>query len=178
MLIPTIKHYTFGEDLGSTEMEVGVADPLTFLYNRPRCNAVRTSNLSIGTGGDPKLITLEAETIDNDSMYDSATNPSRITFQTTGAYMIGAQLAYASNATGRREVQIRLGAAGSGTGGTRLCRGVGQTTAGDVVLSCQRMITAGVGNYIELFGFQDSGGALNVVGGNDMSFMWAYQIGT
>ncbi len=178
MLIPTIKSYTFGEDLGATEMNDGVTAPLQFAYNPPRCMAVRTTNLSIGTGGNPKLITLDAETIDNDSMHDLITNPSRITFQTAGAYHIGASVCFASSATGRREGQIRLNSAGDGATGTRLCRSVVPATNGETIVSLSRFATFGVGNYIELFGFQDSGGALDVGGGNDNTYLWARMIGT
>jgi hypothetical protein len=177
MLIPTTKTFTFQEDLGNTELNDGVRDPINFLYQMPKCAITMSVDLSIGTGGSNKLIGgsggFDTETMDNDSMHDTVTNSSRLIFQTAGTYLVGAQAAFASNATGRREIEIRLNAAGNPASGNQIARGSVPATNGATILSCSRPFSTSAGSYIELFAFQDSGGALNVLAGASNTFLWA-----
>ena len=122
--------------------------------------AVRTSAYSVGNGG---YATIPFESIghDTDQMWSSAT-PSRVTIKTAGVYNITTHLVWAPNGTGHRAVGLHLNsvyvqehnemAVTSGGAGT--------------VVTMTTTLSLKVGDYLEIGGWQNSGAALNVIGGS------------
>ena len=103
-------------------------------------------------------LALNSERYDTDGIHDLATNNSRLTCKTAGKYIIVANIAFASNTTGRRMVGIFLnGATFIGVGETNA------TTTGSCIVTVATIYLLEVNDYVEMKAFQNSGGALNVV---------------
>jgi hypothetical protein len=130
------------------------------------CSAYKTADQSINNNTQT-AITFTAEYYDTDSFHDNSSNTSRFTIPAgkTGKYLISAVARFAANGTGVRTwtlykngssfIQVASMNAVSAGGSASGITFVGTFTAAD---------------YIELFGFQTSGGALNLVSGTDETF--------
>jgi hypothetical protein len=117
-----------------------------------------TANLSINNATDTAL-TFNSERWDTDGLHSTVSNTSRLTCTRAGKYAITGHVEFAANATGGRQVFLRL------NGATDIGR-VAYTSASATIPS--RMIPHAeydleVGDYVELYVTQNSGGALNVV---------------
>ena len=91
-------------------------------------------------------------------MHSTSVNTSRITIVTAGRYLCMAELLYPANATGNRGGQFYVNAT------TQLS---GQLTPAAVSpngtnVQVVRTYVFAAGDYIEVRGYQNSGGALNV----------------
>ena len=114
------------------------------------------ANLSIANNTVTAL-TMNSERSDTDGMHSTSVNTSRLTCVTPGTYIITGNAAFASNATGIRVLSIRA------NGTTDLAKVDSDAVATDVtVLSVSKVVTLGVGEYVELTVYQNSGGNLNV----------------
>lgn len=125
----------------------------------PAVSIRRTANFSVPTGAYT-AVALDAanstEDFDTDGMHDPATNPSRITIKTPGLYLLEGGGEFASGGGAVRYTQIHKNGTvipGSQTGGP-LVAGWGTRQTTSVMVRCA------AGDYLELVGFQDSGGAL------------------
>lgn len=136
----------------------------------PTCRAYRTTLLSTTTA-TLTTVNLDSERFDNAAMHSTSVNTSRITIPTGGGgkYMFGGLLEFANNGTGLRQIIILR----SGT--DELTWGPGP---GDASATCPLCTTAqwafSAGDYIELRGYQNSGGNLNIiVSGGRNPELWA-----
>lgn len=97
-------------------------------------------------------------------------SPGRFTVPTgqDGLYLIIAQLAYAANAGGTRRVtQVRLNGAYLNTYEEKANLGASVDT--EVLAS--RMAVLAAGDYIEIYGYQNSGGAINILSASSATFV-------
>lgn len=139
--------------------------------NALRCNAQCSSiNDCIGAkvyrnttqsipNATPTVLVFNAEYFDTDAMHDSSGSyPSRLTATTIGKYVVTANVGFDANATGTRMVGIKL------NGSTYVAQQTWAGFAGDSnIVSLTATISMNVGDYVELFAYQTSGGALNIV---------------
>lgn len=151
-----------------------MVDALTFLSSPPRMQARQTVAQSL-TSGVFSAITCTTEDYDQDpngtsTQHDTVTNPSRFTALFSGRYTLSGAVGFAASATGRRLTKWQVNGVdvnGSGLAIPATAASVGKIPAVtiDVLLA--------VGDYVELLGAQESGGALNtaVGGATDQSFM-------
>jgi hypothetical protein len=95
------------------------------------------------------------DSYDPQAWFDNAND--RITIGQAGFYTISANVGFATNATGRRLVQIYVN--GSDRGGVQVAALSGATT----ILSASTNVYLAVNDYVEVFALQQSGGALNTV---------------
>jgi hypothetical protein len=100
-------------------------------------------------------LAFDTERFDTDGIHDTVTNNSRLTCKTAGKYQITAQVRWQSNATGYREIRIRL------NGTTQICI-VRQGAHGLDMQVVTTLYDLGVDDYVEVMVYQNSGGALNV----------------
>lgn len=114
------------------------------------------------------VVTIDVEVgegFDNDGMHSLVTNNPRITAQRAGLYLVGGDLHWALNATSIRTTVIRK------NGSLQL---VSNTAPGDGThtTSCEAITLCrlAAGEYVEVLGYQDTGGALNVLAD---SHFWA-----
>lgn len=174
--IPTRAAFVPGAVLTATQLnELNAVD--AFWARTPRCSAWPTTALSVPNNAYT-VVPFDAEVYDDvqagdTPSHDLTTNNSRLVFRTAGKYEIAGQGQLFSNATGYRAAQVRLNAAGNPAAGTLVT--VNQTGAvsgvGTSVGLTPVEIAVTVGDYIELFLIQTSGGALNTIPGSGVTFL-------
>lgn len=133
------------------------------LFQVPCVRAYNSANQNVSNVTFTALA-LDSETYDTDTIHDNATNNSRLTCKTAGKYRITGHLFWAANATGLRDLSIRLN-------GTTYIAEVNQTPVSGTE-TAQNVTTTynlAVNDYVELIGYQSSGGVLVVERVNDTS---------
>lgn len=132
---------------------IGLCEPAAY-YNQ-QCMVTNSANQSIPNNTDTAL-TFDTETFDGAGMHSTSSNTSRITVNYPGRYFFAGGMLFAGGSTGVRVAFLykngttrigEVGQAGDVTNGNRLCPvGFADMAAGD---------------YVELWVFQNNGGALN-----------------
>ena len=129
----------------------------------PACSVARTATQSINSATDTRIAFTAGAEFDTESpsdpMFSSGSN-TRITIQTTGIYIVTANLRWAANSTGVRYCTIwKNGAA---------VASLGYASPGSVDgdMSSSRVISLADNDYLEMNVYQTSGVALNI--------NWAY----
>ena len=145
----------------------------------PRAYVYQSSVTSVANSAASwTLLPMQAEVFDivqsgDSPMHDTTTDPSRVYIRTAGKYEINGQIQFASNATGYRAVQVRVNAAGAYASGTQAVMtpvDASSTTVCSVPIPTVEL-NLSVGDYVEAFGQQNSGAALNTVVGAGISFL-------
>src|SRR6266498_542252 len=111
MAIPYVKQTWTDGSGGATPVsaarlgviETGIYDA----HRMPACRVTTTAAQTLTTSV-PLSFVFASERFDTDAIHDNTTNNSRLTCKTAGVYQISGQVEYAANATGRRELLIRL----------------------------------------------------------------------
>lgn len=150
-------------------------DILNALLNPPICEVIQTVAQSIPNAGTALL--WDTEIVDTDGMHSTTTNTSRVTIQTPGRYLLGGAVCFTANATGRRGSWWSVNGVAL-SGGEAI---YASPSAGNPTTSARmRAIYLNAGDYLELFAFQDSGGALatSVAFGQQQASMTARWIGS
>lgn len=151
-------------------MNTHVRDNLVELREAQTCRVYRSSAQSL-TNDTVTLIDFNAETSDGPGWHSNTTNPSRVTPTIAGLYLIVGGISFAANGTGSRDVTIWR----NGTGGSPVAsqgRGAAVTATYSVNWTVTGVFPAnGTTDYFSLSGRQDSGGALNVNGGEFLTWM-------
>lgn len=124
------------------------------------CSAYRTTTQSVN---DSALtpISLDAEEFDTDTMHDPGVNPSRITVPAgeAGKYLAIARLSWAGNITGLRAVILYI------NGALHTASYVNPVGIFSTIVAVSKVLNLSVGDYVEMYGYQTSGAALNTVAG-------------
>lgn len=105
------------------------------------------------------ILAFNSERWDTDTLHDNSTNNSRLTCKTPGLYRITAQVGFAAHATGYRIAALYLG-------GATVIGNQGGVSLGAVdptVLTVSTEYPLLLNEYVEVLGYQNSGGALNAV---------------
>lgn len=119
--------------------------------------AWNTANI-VATNATDTLVTLNAELYDNGAMHDNAVNNSRLTCTKAGAHILVAQIDWPANATGARGMWLRI----------NNTQDFAKTwsapnTGGDNNRILASLYTLALNDFVELYGWQDSGGNLNIL---------------
>lgn len=122
----------------------------------PGCVVIRSTTQSLTTA-TPTKINFDAETIDAWGMHDTVTNNTRITVPRAGRYWVSGRVAFAANATGQRRAYIGLNGSA-----IRYTRGQSTDASTDYMQEIGELLDLAAGDYVELLGYQSSGGNLNV----------------
>lgn len=144
---------------------LGVAEP-------PSARVYHNANQSISSVGVVALA-FNSERFDTDNIHSTSTNNSRLTCKTAGKYLIGGSVDWASNATGQRQLLIRL------NGTTYIApNGVTPVSGDTTKQGISTLYSLAVNDYVELTVFQTSGGSLNVNSAGDYSpEFWMVKVG-
>lgn len=102
------------------------------------------------------LLTFDSEDYDTDGIHDLAVNPERLTCKTPGLYLLTAHVAWATNATGFREVAIQVNTQ------TVAVLNISASSVG-TYMSVPAVWPMNVGDYAMVAVNQNSGGALDVI---------------
>lgn len=128
------------------------------------------------TSGSATALLFNSERYDTDSFHDTTTNTSRLTIPTGrgGKYLMGGHIGWAGNATGRRDVSIRLN-------GSTLIAAFNTVPPDGTAFVSEPIVTVydlAAGDYVELVATQASGGALSTVSnGNYCCEFWLACVG-
>ena len=136
------------------------------------CRVYNNGNVTIGTGAQT-AITFDSERWDTTGMHEAVTNPSRITFNLGGWYIIGGHAEFANHATGVRYLSIRMdGATYIGS-----ARELSPNSLATTVLFVASLYYVSATNYAELMAYQTSGGDLTVLQNSQYSpEFWAARL--
>ena len=184
-VIPTIATATAGTVATAAYMN-SIKAASDFWALTPRAYVYQSSVTSVANSAASwTLLPFQAEVFDivqsgDSPMHDTTTDPSRVYIRTTGKYEINGQVQIVLNSVGYRAAQVRLNAAGSGSGGTQLALNVVDASSAALVSlpipTVEVALTAG--DYVEAFVQQNSGGSLNTVTGAGVSFLRVKLTGT
>jgi hypothetical protein len=109
-------------------------------------------------------LTFDSERDDSDTIHDTGSNTGRLTCKTAGIYLIYGTVRFAANATGFRELSIRL------NGSTFVAQNlVPAPSSGACDVAIAAAYTLALTDYVELVATQTSGGALNVIAAGNYS---------
>jgi hypothetical protein len=130
----------------------------------PAVRAYHNTTQSHTTTGAWQAVVFNSERFDQaggaaSTQHDTASNTSRLTCRYAGVYQITGSLEFASNGTGQRGIELRLNAGASPIQRSQLVM-----AADDSIGRCgiTTLYALAVNDYVELFAFQSSGGALNI----------------
>jgi hypothetical protein len=124
----------------------------------PQASVFNSANISIATSALRQWLTFDSENYDTGNFHSTTTNTGRLTAPVPGLYLIGASVEFASNATGYRELDLRV------NGSTFIAADrMPAASGGAHIMSTQRVYQLDAGDYVETGVIQVSGGALNVV---------------
>ena len=155
----TPRDWTAGEIITESMMDTHVRDNLLHLYERRAgARAYNTGNITCSTATLTTMV-FDSERYDTDAFHSTSVNTGRLTVPTGygGTYMIVGNIRWAANATGQRAAQIRV------NGGTIIASLYLQATSADPIDLCVTTLYAlSAADYVELMGYQTSGGNLNV----------------
>lgn len=174
-VVPATKTFTDGIAT-SSEANAYIRDVLNFLLARPIAQA-RQATLQSITSATYTSILFDAEDVDTNvagtGQHDLVTNNSRFTAVYPGWYQASGATGWATNVTGRRGGHWAVNGVTMPGGAALMAAGTGGTSEMPVRTM---LFYLNVGDYIELQGFQDSGGALNTATGSDqqttMTIIW------
>lgn len=172
--VPVVPTFGTGE-LFSTTLNA-LADAVQFLQ-RPPIVQLRQAVAQTLTTAVAAAITFTTEITDTDvdgiGGHDNAVNTSRFTARYPGYYAFAGGVAFASNAVGIRQVLWAT------SGVLFPSNAVWSPATGTATNIVARTVTAylGIGDYMELYALQSSGGNLNTsVSSNDPSSMTGWWV--
>jgi hypothetical protein len=170
--------HTFTDGIAtSTEANAYLRDPINFQAAPPMAQLRQNAAQSFTTGVYTAL-TFELEDLDTNvagtPQHDLVTNNSRFTAVYSGWYLCSGGIGWVANATGRRGSSWRV------NGVSLTFDTIIPTTAALSAAYPVRTMFAflNVGDYVELFGYQDSGGALNTNSSTNGSHMSVLRVST
>jgi hypothetical protein len=172
LALPFVRDWGATETITEAKLDE-ISTALNFLLAPPRCYAYKSADGSLAnTTWD--AINLGVEAYDSHAMHDTSVSNSRITAAESGLYNVTAHLTFATNSAGVRGLDIRKNANAVQTGGTDLALVIiagNGTTEARLIATVDVQLVAG--DYCEVFAYQSSGGALNVLGGAANTFLSA-----
>lgn len=117
-------------------------------------------------------IALEKEAFDTDNIHDNVTNNSRLTCKTAGMYLIEGALLFDANGFEHRMAGLDV------SGVTRIARG--EAARADIAYPTVVLVALwnlAVNDYVELVGFQDSGGDRDTLDGGQLLHLSMVKVG-
>jgi hypothetical protein len=156
--VPSEMTFVAGEVLTAAQMNTNVRDAVNFIIAPPLAQLVQAVVQSVGDSAWTAL-TFTTETIDRDGGHSNVTNTPRYTAQTAGWYLMQGTVSWTANATGGR--QASFGVNGSSTLFSKVFQAGTAAFVGSVTTSGTTYLN--VGDYAQLFSWQNSGGANNTV---------------
>lgn len=144
--------FTAGQKLRASQMNDAIYTPYFHGNNttaQSLANATWTS------------ILLQTEVFDTHNGHSTTTNTSRYTAVVSGVYQVTGVVGFAANFTGTRGARIAKGGIALQSGGVFVAAGRGAVTP-------TVFVALNIGEYVEVQGWQDSGGALSTAGNADV----------
>lgn len=134
------------------------------LQNPPNASMTQTSTLTSLANNGWTSVGLDTTVFDNYLGHNNGVNNSRYTVQLAGNYLVLGAVSFTANASGNRGARIAKNGTpyqGSGT------LDIAITALPTSMTTVPVIIALAVGDYVEVQGFQSSGGSLNTQIGAD-----------
>jgi len=159
LAVPNLAAFLAGSRINAARWKSDVTDAVTFLANPPVFQAYQSAAQSISNSSVTAL-GMDTEVVDTYNGHDTVTNNSRWTCPTgaAGTYVAIGYFGLAANATGVRLVRINKNGATLPLSQSDLAT---PGTAVSLATFSIALVQLAVGEYVEAYGFQTSGGALN-----------------
>lgn len=145
-----------GIGLASNRLLIAIQPPIPVVIPSTRVTNNAAIAIVTSTVTTP---TFNTERWDTNETHDTTTNPSRLTCQTAGLYLIIANIEFDANATGHRMIRLRLNAT---TNIARTETPAVATAATTTNIIVSTIYNLAVSDFIEVQVFQTSGGNLNI----------------
>lgn len=156
----------------SSDLNSKLVDPINFLLNRPilRCRQTTLQTVSTSTF---TAVTFTTDDVDSVNGHSTSIATSRYVAAYAGWYAVGGGIGFAANATGRRLSAWYVN--GTILNGCQIA--MAATASNDSQVPARAMkVFLNVGDYLELFCYQESGGNLNTFvttgGQSTMDVVW------
>lgn len=154
----TVVDKTAGDVFTETMWDVYIRDNVNNLITPPGGGAKRTTTQSLTTGTWTAIgFDSEVGLWDSDTVHNDVTNNSRLTLTTSGVYVVTGCIAFTGNSTGMRGATITQNGVGVWT------QHAPAHADGTQLVNVAGICVVAANDYLELYGFQSSGGALNTV---------------
>jgi len=124
--------------------------------------ATSTSNTSVADVTEVAITLPSGEVFDTDNLHDVSTNNTRLTPSSAGKWLIFGNITWISNATGWRNVQIRVNG-GASPGNIANVR-VNAISGGDTSMTIATIWDLSASEFVELIVLHNSGSTLTVRG--------------
>lgn len=156
-VVPTSHTFTDGLKT-SSEDNTYIRDPIAFLQSPPIAELRQTTAQSIPNAAYTPL-QFNAEDVDSAGGHDNVTNNTRYTAVYAGWYQVSGGSGSVPNATGRRITALAVN--GAVANGSQISPNNTGAASDTNVPTRTKLVFLNVGDYVELWLYQDSGGALN-----------------
>jgi hypothetical protein len=145
----------------NTDMDFSWTTPSSGGATFVGANATKTADQSLSNATITSISFDGTDIVDTNGFHDPSTNNTRMTIPTgyAGKYEVTAQLQWSQNTSGGREVYFRK------NGSTDL-QVIQAAASGSTNMTISGIYTLAVADYIEVRGYQSSGGSLAVQGTN------------
>jgi hypothetical protein len=139
-----------------------------------QARVTNSANISL-TNNTVTALTFDTERWDTGNFHSTSSNTSRFTAPTAGLYEIGGCVRFAANATGQRNIRIRL----NGTSDLAFVNIPTSSATAVTILTVSTLYQLSATDYVELVALQNSGGALNAELSADYSpEFWIVRLGS
>lgn len=155
--------YINGNDPKAPE-QVGITVQYDLAHTRPFARLGKTAVQAIGNAGAGTAVQWDSNTISADGIISIASN-SRIMVSEAGLYLFTGNLEYVTNAAGIRNQLFAYNGATTFTqpDGTRgYVQAMNTGAVFGVAVAGSALFVMAASSYVEMFGYQNSGGALNI----------------
>lgn len=153
--------WTVGQLVTAALMNSNIQALGSFVLAPPLVSANASIAQSIPNNANTAVL-LDTNVLDSDNGHSTASNTSRYVLQVSGTYLVFGQVSFSPNSTGARGANI----AKNGTAIVYIqpqvgSAGVAQTTTVTFI----GFVSGFAGDYVEVWAYQTSGGALNTFAG-------------
>lgn len=124
-------------------------------------------------------VTFDSENIDTNDLHNNITNNTRITAQQAGKYIVGGALSFNTNSTGMRYSLITVNNSESTpqTTKTKTINRLPAVSGFRTEVNLSTVVDLAIGDYVEIWVYQNSGSAIDIKEGEHVSNFWAIYIG-
>lgn len=139
----------------------------------PQARVYSSGSFSHSSSGSAVAITFDTERWDYypagyTEQHSTSANTSRLTCRVPGLYQIGGWFGWDANATGIRYGYLRL----NGVTDMAVEGGLAASATGGYYMNLSALYRLSVGDYVELLGYQNSGGTRTIAAGAEFWFGW------
>lgn len=159
MIVPVFRTWVAGEIVTAAYMNTNIRDAGNFFVAVPLAVLRQTVAQSIPNGAFTALL-LDTEDIDRDGGHSTVTNTSRYTAQTAGWYTFQGSINFTANVTGQRTIVFRPNGGAATTYKNKVQIPMAGTVGSGSVVTTATFSMNGTTDYVEILGWQNSGGAL------------------